>query len=152
MALFGVSEWLLFAKWANFLLYHNENKSHSMRWWLCLFCTSTHLLLDPTCLVGFLQCHSLKQQSRVDMSLHQDTLSWFCANLSALSPLCSMFSGEARNTNFIVFGLTRLGLEPLIYHTRCEHHWVGWICWIISLESHYTLNINEYLNCIVGHC
>ena len=46
----------------------------------------------------------------------------------ALSPLCSVLSGEARNTNFIVFGLTWLGLEPLIYHTRCEHHRVGWIC------------------------
>jgi len=28
-----------------------------------------------------------------------------------------MLSGEATNTNFIVFGLTRPGLEPTIYHT-----------------------------------
>ena len=32
-----------------------------------------------------------------------------------------MNSGEATNTNFIVFGLTRSGLEPMIYHTRGEH-------------------------------
>ena len=32
-----------------------------------------------------------------------------------------MHSGEATNTNFIVFGLTRPGLEPTIYHTRGEH-------------------------------
>jgi hypothetical protein len=32
-----------------------------------------------------------------------------------------MFSGEATHTNFIVFGLTRLWLEPTIYHTRGEH-------------------------------
>jgi hypothetical protein len=32
-----------------------------------------------------------------------------------------MFSGEATNTNLIVFGLTRPGLEPTIYHTRGEH-------------------------------
>ena len=33
-----------------------------------------------------------------------------------------MLSGEATtNTNFIVFGLTRSGLEPTIYHTRGEH-------------------------------
>ena len=32
-----------------------------------------------------------------------------------------MLSGEATNTNFIVFGLTRLGLEPTIYRTRGEH-------------------------------
>jgi hypothetical protein len=32
-----------------------------------------------------------------------------------------MFSGEAANTNCIVFGLTRSGLEPTIYPTRGEH-------------------------------
>jgi len=29
-----------------------------------------------------------------------------------------MLSGEAANTNLIVFDLTRLGLEPTIYRTR----------------------------------
>jgi hypothetical protein len=29
--------------------------------------------------------------------------------------------GEATNTNFLVFGLTRPGLEPMIYHTRSEY-------------------------------
>ena len=32
-----------------------------------------------------------------------------------------MLNGEAINTNFIVFGLTRSGLEPTIYHTQGEH-------------------------------
>jgi hypothetical protein len=32
-----------------------------------------------------------------------------------------MLSGEATNTNFIVFGLTRPGLKPTIYRTRGEH-------------------------------
>ena len=32
-----------------------------------------------------------------------------------------MLSGEATNTNFNVFGLTRPGLEPIIYSTRGEH-------------------------------
>jgi hypothetical protein len=35
----------------------------------------------------------------------------------ALSPYCCVISGEASNTNFIVFGLTRPGLEPTIYCT-----------------------------------
>ena len=39
----------------------------------------------------------------------------------ALSPLWWVLSGEATNTNFIVFGLTRSGLEPTIYRTRGEH-------------------------------
>jgi hypothetical protein len=33
----------------------------------------------------------------------------------------SVLSGEATNTNFIVFGLTRSGIDPMIYHTRGEH-------------------------------
>jgi hypothetical protein len=32
-----------------------------------------------------------------------------------------VLSGEATNTNYIVFGLTRSGLEPTIYHTRDEY-------------------------------
>jgi hypothetical protein len=32
-----------------------------------------------------------------------------------------MLSGETTNTNFIVFGLNRPGLEPTIYLTRDEH-------------------------------
>jgi hypothetical protein len=32
-----------------------------------------------------------------------------------------MLSGEATNTNFIVFGLTRPGLQPTIYRTQGEH-------------------------------
>ena len=39
----------------------------------------------------------------------------------ALSPYCCVFSGEATNTNCIVFGLTRPELEPTIYRTRDEH-------------------------------
>jgi len=31
-----------------------------------------------------------------------------------------VLSGEATNTNFIVFGLTRPGLEPTIYRIRGE--------------------------------
>ena len=32
-----------------------------------------------------------------------------------------MLRGEVTNTNFTFFGLTRPGLEPTIYRTRCEH-------------------------------
>ena len=32
-----------------------------------------------------------------------------------------VLSGEATNTNFIVFGLTRTGLESTIYRTRGDH-------------------------------
>jgi hypothetical protein len=39
----------------------------------------------------------------------------------ALSPYCCVLNGEATNTNFIVFGLTRPRLEPTIYRSRGEH-------------------------------
>jgi hypothetical protein len=39
-----------------------------------------------------------------------------------------VLGGEATNTNFIVFGFTRLGLEHTIYYTRREH------------ANHYTTN------------
>jgi hypothetical protein len=42
-----------------------------------------------------------------------------------------VLSGEAANTNFIVFGLTRPGLEPTIYCTRGEH------------AKHYTTDVVE---------
>ena len=38
-----------------------------------------------------------------------------------LSHWSCVLSGESTNTNVIVFGLTRPGLEPTIYHTRGEH-------------------------------
>jgi hypothetical protein len=39
--------------------------------------------------------------------------------LQILEP--GVFREEAANTSFIVFGLTRSGLEPTIYCTRGEH-------------------------------
>jgi hypothetical protein len=47
-----------------------------------------------------------------------------------------VFSGEATNTNFIVFGLTRPGLEPMIYRTLGEH------------ANHYTIDAS--LNKIIS--
>ena len=39
----------------------------------------------------------------------------------ALTPYCCGFTGEATNTNFIVLGLTRSGLEHTIYRTRAGY-------------------------------
>ena len=46
-----------------------------------------------------------------------------------------MLSGEAANTNFIVFGLARPGLEPTNYHTQGEH------------ANHYTPNAVNINTC-----
>ena len=64
----------------------------------------------------------------VKWSPHWDTLSWFRATQSfVLSPYWCVLIGSS-NANFIVFGLTRPGLEPTIYYTRDEY------------GSHYTTN------------
>ena len=50
---------------------------------------------------------------------------WYCQ----LKLVTFGIGGEATNTNFIVFGLTRRGLEPTIYRTRGEH------------ANHYTTDV-----------
>ena len=79
------------------LLYHDENYLHSRIWcwWWCSLCNSP----------------------RANMLLEPDTLTWFLANQSVIC----MLSGKARNTNLIVFGLTKPGLEPTFYHSWGEH-------------------------------
>jgi hypothetical protein len=39
----------------------------------------------------------------------------------SLSTYVCMLNGEATNTNFIVFGSTQSGREPVIYHTQGQH-------------------------------
>ena len=45
-----------------------------------------------------------------------------------------MLSGEATNTIFLVFGLTRPGLEPTIYCTRGDH------------TNHYTIDAVQIID------
>jgi len=46
----------------------------------------------------------------------RNTLFWFRANQAFLSPYCCVLSGEATNTNFIIFGLTRTRGEHTIHY------------------------------------
>jgi hypothetical protein len=64
------------------------------------------------------------------MSPNSDTLSWFRANKSLLFLLgAACLAEKQRIQNFIVFGLTRSGLEHTIYRTRGEY------------ANHYTTNV-----------
>ena len=74
-----------------------------------------------------------------------------------------MLSGEATNTNFIVFGLTRSRLEPTIYRTRSEHANqystdAVWHKYIISMFcdakklQHYTGLVYTYPITLIGTC
>ena len=97
------------------------------RWW-------GPLCSRPT--LNIYSASSLKQQSRVDMSPHSDTLSGFRAEpVFALNPSCCVLSGEETHTNFLVFGLTRSELQLTIYYTRGEH------------ANHYTTDV---VYCVLG--
>jgi hypothetical protein len=108
------SEWLSFnAKSAIFQLYHGENK----------------LIFNEI----FYSASSLKQQSA---DRHVTPFGHIILiprqPVFDLSPLCHVLSGEESNTNSIVYGLTRLGLKPYIYHTQGEH------------ANHYTTDVVEH--------
>jgi hypothetical protein len=59
-----------------------------------------------------------------------------------------VLGGEATNTNFIVFGLTRPGLEPTIYRTPGEHanHYVTDV--VVTKLKLYTEHGEIYIICI----
>ena len=102
-----MSEWLSFnANSAIFQLYHGQNKLIFNEMMSALYWNNS---------------------PRVDMSLHIILIP--SQPIFALSSYCCVLSGEATNTNFIVFGLTRSGLEPMIYRTRGEH------------ANHYTTDV-----------
>ena len=70
-------------------------------------------------------------ETRVDMLLYIDTgrhvaVHWHIILIPrqpvfVLTPQHRVLTREATNTNFKVLGLVRLGIEPMIYHTRDMH-------------------------------
>ena len=81
-----------------------------------LFVLDQHAELDFYC------ASSLKQQSadrHVAPLKHLILIS--SQPVFVLSPWCCVLSGEATHTNFMVFGLTRSALEPMIFCTRGQH-------------------------------
>ena len=75
------------------------------------------MILDQHAELDFYSASSLKQQFA---GRHIAPLGHII--LIPSQPVCyCVLSGEATNTNFKVFGLTRPGLEPTIYRTRGEH-------------------------------
>jgi hypothetical protein len=78
-------EWVLFnAKWAIIQLYHVMNKLH----------------FDETNMIFIVLAH-WKNSSRVDMSLHSDTLSWFHANQSLLLLLNVLWLAEKQQISIL---------------------------------------------------
>ena len=63
----------------------------------------------------------------------------------ALSPPCCVLSGEATHIYFKVFGSTRSGLEPTIYHTRGDNanHIAPMRFFTFSMMYWYFISINS---------
>jgi hypothetical protein len=63
----------------------------------------------------------------------------------ALTPKCCMLSGEATNTNVIVFGLSGQRLGPTVYCTRSEDaiHYIIDTCTSIMNEIYYYFEISS---------
>jgi hypothetical protein len=102
-----MSDWLLFdAKWANCQLYHGVNRIHSMTWWpLCT--RPTHLVL----------VHWHNSSPRVDMLLHENTLSWFRANQYLLLQLKAVCQAENIKCYFFFYWLwfDPTGARPCLF-------------------------------------
>ena len=111
-----------------------------MGWWWGPLCTR------PTSLVGFfIELAHWNNSPWVNMSPHLDTLFWFRANQTcSFSLLINAFLGRSNKYHFIVFGLTRPGLEHTISHTRGDHTNHNTADEVVEEEDYYTSLIIFY--------
>ena len=94
-----------------------EQSDILMKWWWSLICTSSTSLVKT-----FTVLDHWNNSLRVDMLLHSRHIILINSQpISALTPSCCALSREAGNINFIIFYLTRLGLESSIYRPQGEH-------------------------------
>ena len=130
---------LLKANSAIFQLYHGESKL------IFIETMMRSKVLDQHAELDFYSASSLKQQS---MDRHVVQLGHIILIPSqpvfALSPKCCMLSGEATNINFIVFGLTRLRLQPKI--NRTFYGFLIWHC--INIYNEERLLLQLYFLCL----
>ena len=131
-----VSEWLLFNTNSAIFSAISCREQVNFQWDYVRFVLGRHAELD---------CYStssLKQQSadRYVVPLGHIILIP-SQSVFALSPKCSVLSGKATNTNFIVFGLTRSGIEPMISRTRSDNanHYTSDAVWNLPQPSTGTL-------------
>ena len=102
-----------------------------MRWW------------GPLCTI-FYSARSLKQSEHWHVAPLGHIILIQSQPVFALSPYCYVFSEEAINTNFIVFDLTRSGLEPTIYFTRGKYANHYTTDGGINLKQTYIFSMNDF--------
>ena len=74
-------------------------------------------VLDQHAYLDYYSVSSLKQSAGRHVSPLGDIILIPRQPVLVLNPYCCMISGEAENSNLIVFDFTRYGLEPTIYRT-----------------------------------
>ena len=97
-------------------VYHGENMLIFNHQWDD---DEVRFVLNQQAELDFYSASPLKQQS-TDVTPVGHIILIPSQPVFALSPSCCVLSGEATNTNFIVFGLTLPGLESTSCHTRGE--------------------------------
>ena len=130
----GVNEWLLFNANSAIVLAISWREQVNFQW----DDDEVRFVLDQHAELDFIELAHCDNSPLIDTSPHSGTLSWFRANQSLLFLLNAACLAEKTNTKFIVFGLTRPGLEPTTYHTRGEH------------ANHYATDIVTWLNQRMG--
>jgi len=108
-------EWVILVKYQMSIFFSNINlrtRYISMRWCWCLLYT-------------YLNLFSASAQTQPSAGWNVAPFGHIMMTPSlpvfALTPESYGGSRETANVKFIVCGLTRLALEPMIYHTRAEH-------------------------------
>jgi hypothetical protein len=115
-----VSEWVsncvFIAKSALLQLYQDQSKFSMRSWWGPFSTRPTRLVYLFVVLTGW------HNSPRIDMSPPLGHIIQIPSQpVFALSAYCCVLSGEATNSNVIVFGFMRSGIEPTIYRTQNEH-------------------------------
>jgi hypothetical protein len=82
--------------------------------------TKNTLKLTSLCIPSKIKSMAYAMMSKYFSKIQFQNVYEPCTFWAILHVFC-VFSGEATNTNFIVFGLQLPGLEPKIYRTRGEH-------------------------------
>jgi len=116
-----VNEWLLFnIRLAILQLYRGDDKQHFDERMVMICIVLVHWINSP----------------QVDMLPFSDTLSWFRATQFLL-----FIFYETTNTDCVVFGLSRPGLEPTIRARYNNTMWLEWIrgLWYSLMFDHCTV-------------
>jgi hypothetical protein len=127
-----VNDYFLVRSQQCFQLYHGENKLHFNE--IMMF--SAQYSVDKHARWNFIVLVRWSNSPRVDLLFHSDTVFWFPANYSLNTELV------AEHTNFIVFGLTRAGIEVTTYRTWGEY------------TNHYTTDMVSFMlsPILLAHC